>query len=151
MLGRARRLGAAVFTGRWIDADTGEAAGEAWDLVVAPDVADVAPYAVTGEAGAVRDDGEPVYQSVNYPALVPLLFAADRRARRPRRRTGGRPAMTTVTGSYDDGEDVATDGDGFTAEHADILDNVRAIPDPATRRAVMALVVLLLFKGRAGR
>ena len=57
----------------------------------------------------------------------------------------------TVTGSYDDGEDVPTPGDGFTAEHAAILDAVRAIPDPATRRAVMTLVVLLLFRGRPGR
>jgi hypothetical protein len=57
----------------------------------------------------------------------------------------------TVTGSYDDGEDVPTPGDGFTDEHADVLEAVRAIPDPATRRAVMTLVVLLLFKGRAGR
>lgn len=57
----------------------------------------------------------------------------------------------TVAASYDDGEDVATDADGFTDEHADVLDAVRAIPDPATRRAVMTLVVLLLFRGRAGR
>ena len=56
-----------------------------------------------------------------------------------------------TTASYDDGEDVPTPDDGFTAEHADILDAVRAIPDPATRRAVMTLVVLLLFRGRAGR
>jgi hypothetical protein len=59
--------------------------------------------------------------------------------------------VTVTAQSYDDGEDVAGEGDGFTARHADILDAVRAIPDPATRRAIMALVVLLLFKGRAGR
>jgi len=59
--------------------------------------------------------------------------------------------VTATAFSYDDGEDVATDGDGFTTEHAGILDAVRAIPDPSTRRALMTLVVLLLFHGRAGR
>jgi hypothetical protein len=60
--------------------------------------------------------------------------------------------MTTVTGtSYDDGEDVPTARDGFTAEHADMLANIRAIGDPATRRAVMALFVLVILHGRVGR
>jgi hypothetical protein len=59
--------------------------------------------------------------------------------------------MIAVDAAYDDGEDLATPGDGFVAEHADLLDAVRAIPDPATRRAVMTLVVLLAFRGRAGR
>ena len=60
--------------------------------------------------------------------------------------------MSVVTAhAYDDGENVPTPDDWFTDEHAGILDAVRAIPDPSTRRAIMTLVVLLLFDGRAGR
>jgi hypothetical protein len=57
----------------------------------------------------------------------------------------------TVTATYDDGEDVATPGDSFDAEHHPVLAAIREIPDPATRRAVMALFVLAVLHGRAGR
>ena len=73
---RVRQFGGAAWEGQWIDTETGEAAGETWDLLSSHDVEDVAPYAVTGERDAVDGDGNPVYQQVNYPALVPLLFAA---------------------------------------------------------------------------
>lgn len=53
--------------------------------------------------------------------------------------------------SYDDGEDVATPGDDFDAEHHPILEAIRAIPDPHTRRAVMAVFVVAVLEGRAGR
>lgn len=56
----------------------------------------------------------------------------------------------TVDHSYDDGEDVPTEDDGFVDEHRELLELVRAIPDPDTRRAVMALLVILVFRGRAG-
>jgi hypothetical protein len=57
----------------------------------------------------------------------------------------------TMTSSYDDGEDIATPEDDFTERNRSIIEAIRAIPDPAVRRAVMILVVLLIFKGRAGR
>lgn len=57
----------------------------------------------------------------------------------------------TVTAAYDDGEDVATSGDGFDAEHHPVLAAIRAIPDPATRRALMVLFVLVVLHGRVGR
>lgn len=59
--------------------------------------------------------------------------------------------MTVTAGSYDDGEDVATPGDGFDAEHHPILEAIRQIPDPHTRRAVMILFVLVVLKGTVGR
>jgi hypothetical protein len=72
---RVQRLAELAFRGRWRD-DDGEAAGDTWDLMYAHDIAAEAPYAVTGERDATGDDGEPVYQQVNFPALVPLLVAA---------------------------------------------------------------------------
>lgn len=59
--------------------------------------------------------------------------------------------MTVTADAYDDGEDVDTPGDGFVAAHAAELAAIRAIPDPTIRRALMILVVLLIFKGRVGR
>ncbi len=53
--------------------------------------------------------------------------------------------------SYDDGEDVPTPGDVFDAEHHPVLEAIRAIPDAATRRAVMAVFVLAVLHGRVGR
>jgi hypothetical protein len=57
----------------------------------------------------------------------------------------------TITASYDDGEDVATAGDGFAVEHGELLAAIRAIADPATRRAVFILFVLSVLHGRVGR
>jgi hypothetical protein len=59
--------------------------------------------------------------------------------------------MTAVTSSFDDGEDVATPGDVFDAEHHPVLETIRAIPNAATRRAVMAVFVVAVLKGRVGR
>lgn len=59
--------------------------------------------------------------------------------------------MTVTAAAYDDGEDVATSGDGFDAEHHPFLEAIRQIPDAATRRAVMILFVLAVLKGRVGR
>ena len=73
---RAAQLGAAAWRGQYFDADSGEPAGDTFDFLSSHDVEDVAGYAVTGERDAVDDDGHPIYQQVNYPALVPLLFAA---------------------------------------------------------------------------
>lgn len=74
----AQALGHAVFRGRWIDpaTDLPEVGGAEWIMASSHDVQDVAPFAVTGERDAVDDDGHIVPQQVNYPALVPLLFAA---------------------------------------------------------------------------
>jgi hypothetical protein len=58
---------------------------------------------------------------------------------------------TITTTSYDDGEDVATDADGFVDTHAATLAAIRAIGDPATRRAIMILFVLVVLHGRVGR
>jgi hypothetical protein len=57
----------------------------------------------------------------------------------------------TVTGSYDDGEDVPTPADAWADEHRALLDLIRAIPDAQTRRAVMAVFVVAVLNGRAGR
>ena len=57
----------------------------------------------------------------------------------------------TITGSYDDGEDVPTPDDAFDAEHHPVLTLIRAIPDPETRRAVMAVFVLAVLGGRVTR
>jgi hypothetical protein len=57
----------------------------------------------------------------------------------------------TMTQSYDDGEDVPTDDDDWEPENRPILAAIRAIPDPAVRRAVMIIAVLIVFHGRAGR
>jgi hypothetical protein len=56
----------------------------------------------------------------------------------------------TVTGSYDDGEDVPTPDDAWTDDNRPVLDAIRAIPDAATRRAVMAVFVLAVLHGRVG-
>ena len=65
-----------AWRGQYLDADTGEPAGDTFDFLSSHDVEDVADYAVTGDRDAVDDDGQPVYQQVNHSALVPLLFAA---------------------------------------------------------------------------
>ena len=57
----------------------------------------------------------------------------------------------TVDHAYDDGEDVPTDADGFDAEHHPVLELIRAIPDAETRRAVMAVFVLAVLRGRVTR
>ena len=45
-------------------------------MFVAHELAEVAPYAVSGEKDAVDEDGEPIYQGVDAGTLVPLLVAA---------------------------------------------------------------------------
>lgn len=57
----------------------------------------------------------------------------------------------TVSGAYDDGEDVPTPDDGFAAEHADMIAAVRQIKDRATRRALWMLYVRAVLDGRTGR
>lgn len=44
-------------------------------MFVADEVQAVAPYAVTGEAGAEDADGRPIYQQIDVSSLVPLLIA----------------------------------------------------------------------------
>jgi hypothetical protein len=56
----------------------------------------------------------------------------------------------TVTGSYDDGENV-DDGDALPDEHRHAIDLIRAIQDPAVRRAVFAVFILAVLRGRVGR
>jgi hypothetical protein len=73
---QAAALGHAVYLGRYNDPETGEATGEPWVLINSTDIEPVAPYAVTGAADAVDADGNIVGQQVNFPALIPLLFAA---------------------------------------------------------------------------
>ena len=53
-----------------------------------------------GERDAVDGDGKPVYQQVDYPSLVPLLFAALVASVGPHRRPRGR-SMTDVFGDIE--------------------------------------------------
>jgi len=46
------------------------------DTFIAHELAEVLPYAVTGEKDAADPDGNPEYQSVDYSKVVPLLTAA---------------------------------------------------------------------------
>ena len=73
---RVQQLGRQAFRGRYLHPDTGEPFGDEVDLLYAHDTAAAAPYAVTGERGAVDGDGNPVLQQVDYPGMVPLLVAA---------------------------------------------------------------------------
>lgn len=59
--------------------------------------------------------------------------------------------MTDTNAAYDDGEDVPTDDDGFVDEHRPLLALIRAIPDQHARRAVFALFVVAVLRGRIGR
>lgn len=45
-------------------------------MFIAHEVQDIAPYAVTGSKDATDEDGNPVYQTMDYSALVPVLWAA---------------------------------------------------------------------------
>lgn len=62
---------------------TWKADGSAGAGFIADELQAVIPAAVTGEAGAVDGDGEPIYQSVDHSKLVPHIVAAikDLRAR----------------------------------------------------------------------
>lgn len=75
---RARQLGRAAWQGVHLDPETGQPEdGATWDFLSSHDIEAVAPYAVTGERDAVDPDtGQPIWQQVSYPDLVPLLFAA---------------------------------------------------------------------------
>lgn len=44
-------------------------------VMIAHELAEVAPYAVNGEKDAVNEDGSPKYQQVDFTMLVPLLVA----------------------------------------------------------------------------
>ena len=59
------------YRGRWSDDGDVE-----HDFLNAHDVAEVAPYAVTGDKDAVDDEGNVVAQTVRWATLVPLLVAA---------------------------------------------------------------------------
>jgi hypothetical protein len=45
-------------------------------MFVAHELAEVAPYCVTGEKDAVDEDGKPIYQQVDSSPLIPLLIKA---------------------------------------------------------------------------
>ncbi len=68
-------LGSRAYRGHWRD-DDGNPSGDEWVMLNSTDVEEFAPFAVSGEADAVEDDGRPVYQMVNWSGLVPMLFAA---------------------------------------------------------------------------
>jgi len=51
-------------------------ATQSMPMMVAHEVQEVAPYCVTGEKDATDENGEPVYQQLDYTAMVPLLTAA---------------------------------------------------------------------------
>lgn len=70
-LDRVRELGRRAFRGYWTEDPENE-----WDFLSSNDVEDVAPYAVTGERDAVREDGAIVPQMIDAAKLVPLLAAA---------------------------------------------------------------------------
>tara|TARA_R110002020_G_scaffold350445_1_gene563836 strand:- start:3593 stop:5497 length:1905 start_codon:yes stop_codon:yes gene_type:complete len=53
-----------------------KADGTRSDTFIAHELAEVLPYAVTGEKDAADPDGNPEYQSVDYSKVVPLLTAA---------------------------------------------------------------------------
>jgi len=50
------------------------------DMFIAHELQNVVPYAVEGEYDAVDDEGNAVYQTVDYSSLVPLLWAGLREA-----------------------------------------------------------------------
>lgn len=72
----AQAIGRAAYRGRWRDPETGEPGGDEWVLLNSTDIEAHASWAVTGTADAVDDAGAIVPQQVDYPGLVPLLFAA---------------------------------------------------------------------------
>lgn len=69
-------LGSRAYRGRWRNIDTDEPEGDEWVMLNSTDVEEFAPYAVDGEADAVDANDRPVFQQVNWPGLVPMLFAA---------------------------------------------------------------------------
>jgi hypothetical protein len=69
-------LGRLVYRGRWRNMETGEPEGVEWVMLNSTDIEQFAPFAVSGEADAVDDDGKPEYQMVGWSSLVPMLFAA---------------------------------------------------------------------------
>lgn len=58
-----------VYTGRMIWADIN------MPMMIADEAMQVTPYCVTGEPNAVDEKGNPIYQQMDYSALVPLLLA----------------------------------------------------------------------------
>lgn len=68
-------LGAEAFHGQVLD-DDGNPDGTDRVMVYAHDVQTHAPWAATGERGAVDADGNPVFQQVDMGSLVPVLLAA---------------------------------------------------------------------------
>jgi hypothetical protein len=72
-----QQLGRNAWQGHHVDPVTGQPEpGHVWDFLSSHDVEDVAPYAVYGDRDAVDDAGQPVWQQVDFPALIPLLTAA---------------------------------------------------------------------------
>ena len=58
-----------VYTGKMKDADLER------PMLIAHEIQEVLPYAVTGEKDAVKEDGTPLYQQVDHSAMIPLLIA----------------------------------------------------------------------------
>ena len=50
------------------------------DMFVAHELQRIAPYAVTGRKDQIDGNKNPIYQTVDYASLVPLLWAALREA-----------------------------------------------------------------------
>jgi hypothetical protein len=46
-----------------------------YPMMIADEAQQVTPYCVTGQPNAVDDKGKPIYQQMDYSALVPLLIA----------------------------------------------------------------------------
>jgi hypothetical protein len=69
-----QHIGGQAYWGRSLE--DGNPVGDEWVFVDSTAVEEVAPYAVTGERDAVDDDGNIEPQQVNFPGLVPMLFAA---------------------------------------------------------------------------
>lgn len=48
---------------------------EIYPMMIADEAQQVTPYCVTGKPNAVDENGNPIYQQIDYSALVPLLLA----------------------------------------------------------------------------
>jgi hypothetical protein len=45
-------------------------------MFIAHELQEVLPFAVCGEKDATDNDGNPIYQKVDYTSLIPILWAA---------------------------------------------------------------------------
>ena len=46
-----------------------------YPMMIADEAQQITPYCVTGQPNAVDEKGKPIYQQLDYSALVPLLLA----------------------------------------------------------------------------